>query len=305
MRGKKKKKKREASEWDPLYFHDDRDQERYNLDFSLRKVLNGRWIDYDFFDSYHFEYSSKMDDLRWTLMTLTRDDVYPDLVAYFYANATRGLHSDTIISYLKGNQWTPKPSKKMGDGSSSKRKEPLEDEVPKAESFKVEMRTFMSQMQVLMQTLHTKVDNMAFRLMFVEKKLRVLTKEVRKGKVPMEESESEEEEEEEKNQEEEAEKEMEETEKDEEQGQGMKGDNQDKEHGDKKDTSETESDASPTPICKSDCKYVLRHSRHSKFTNTVEMALELSSLPSPTTPIHGSSPKSTPPHITTPPPFPH
>ena len=65
-------------------------------------MINGRWINYDFFDSYHFEFSSKMDDLRWTIMTLTRDDVYPDLVSYFYANATRGLHSDTIKSYVKG-----------------------------------------------------------------------------------------------------------------------------------------------------------------------------------------------------------
>ena len=43
-----------------------------------------------------------MDDLGWTTMTLTRDDVYSDLVAYFYTNATRGLHSDTIKSYVKG-----------------------------------------------------------------------------------------------------------------------------------------------------------------------------------------------------------
>ena len=35
-------------------------------------------------------------------MTLTRDDVYPELVAYFYANASRGLHSDDIKSYVKG-----------------------------------------------------------------------------------------------------------------------------------------------------------------------------------------------------------
>ena len=35
-------------------------------------------------------------------MTLTRDDVYPELVIYFYVNASRGLHSDTIKSYVKG-----------------------------------------------------------------------------------------------------------------------------------------------------------------------------------------------------------
>ena len=63
-RGKGKKKKGESSsdlalEHNPLYFPDDRDQERYNLDCSLKKVLNGHWINHDFFDSYNFEYSSK------------------------------------------------------------------------------------------------------------------------------------------------------------------------------------------------------------------------------------------------------
>ena len=75
-KGKDKKTKRETIEYDPLYFHEDREQEMYNLDFSNRKVLNGRWINYDFFDSYHFEFSSKMDDLGWTTMILNRDDVY-------------------------------------------------------------------------------------------------------------------------------------------------------------------------------------------------------------------------------------
>ncbi|PSS08027.1 Cell death activator CIDE-3 like [Actinidia chinensis var. chinensis] len=154
-----------------------------------------------------------------------------------------------------------------------------------------------------MQILHNKVDNVAFRLLFVKKKLRALTKEVRKGKVPMEENESEEEEEEE-NQEEEAEKEMKEAEKDEKQGKGVERDNKDKEQGDKEDTSEIESDASPTPICKPSCKYVLIHNRHSKFTNTAETALELSPSPSPSTPVHISLPKSTPPH-TSPPPSTH
>ena len=44
----------------------------------------------------------KRDDLGWTPMTLTQDDVYPDLVAHVYTNATRGLHSDAIKSYVKG-----------------------------------------------------------------------------------------------------------------------------------------------------------------------------------------------------------
>ena len=106
-KGKKQKGESSASgsasqERDPLYFLEDRDLERYNLDFSIRKVINGRWIDYDFFDAHNFTFSSKMDDLGWMSMTLTRDEVYPELVAYFYANASRGLHSDDIKSYVKG-----------------------------------------------------------------------------------------------------------------------------------------------------------------------------------------------------------
>ena len=60
------------------------------------------WIDYTFFDAHNFEYSSKMDNLGWTFMTTIQDNVYPDLVAHFYANVTRKYHSDSIESYVKG-----------------------------------------------------------------------------------------------------------------------------------------------------------------------------------------------------------
>ena len=43
-----------------------------------------------------------MDNLGWTSMTTIRDDVYPNLVAHFYANAIRGYHSAIITSYVKG-----------------------------------------------------------------------------------------------------------------------------------------------------------------------------------------------------------
>ena len=58
--GKEKgKKKRESYsnpifEHDTLYFAEVETQERYDLDFSLRKVLNGRWIDYRFLDFHNF-----------------------------------------------------------------------------------------------------------------------------------------------------------------------------------------------------------------------------------------------------------
>ncbi|GFS33116.1 hypothetical protein Acr_00g0026400 [Actinidia rufa] len=66
---KGKKKKGESSsaptfEQNILYFDEDAGQDKYNLDFSLRKVLNGRWVDYAFFDSHHFEISMKMDTLE-------------------------------------------------------------------------------------------------------------------------------------------------------------------------------------------------------------------------------------------------
>ena len=81
---------------------EDKDQERYNIDFSLYKVLNGRWVDYSFFDLYNFEFSTKLDNLGWKSMTVIRDEVYPDLVAHFYANATRDYGQDSIDSYVKG-----------------------------------------------------------------------------------------------------------------------------------------------------------------------------------------------------------
>ncbi|GFS30312.1 hypothetical protein Acr_00g0011330 [Actinidia rufa] len=366
---KGKKRKGESSsninqERDPLYFLEDRDLE-----------------------------SSKMDTLGWMPLTLTRDDVYPDLVAYFYANASRGLHSDSVKSYvkgthilldrsviqtllgikpgeevkrqsikrknqliavygenvslaaqprantlplelrlvhhfistilipktekfeyvsdrelfflwayvtdskidvalfildqmhkatikkinlpygmlltkifkffrvdlsdeairiprvvsdeynektlkrmgyeLKGSQWTLKSSKRERGEGSSKGKEPMDSETP--EKFETEMRAFMVELSDSMKMLHTKIDNMAFRLVVVEKKIRNLAREVQKGKIPMEDDESEEEKEEENedggNEEEAGEKEK----------KGSNPNNRD-------DCSETESDGSPVLI---------------------------------------------------------
>ena len=68
-KGNKKKNKRgEATstttiERNELYFDEDKLQERYNIDFFLRKVFNGRWVDYNFFDSHNFELSMKLGTL--------------------------------------------------------------------------------------------------------------------------------------------------------------------------------------------------------------------------------------------------
>ncbi|GFS30770.1 hypothetical protein Acr_00g0013970 [Actinidia rufa] len=103
---KGKKKRGESStaktiERDPLYFTKEDAFERYTLDFSFRKVLNGRWIDLDFFDAQNFDYNSKMDNLGWTPMVTLRDDVYTDLVAHFYANPKLGQDREIIKSYVK------------------------------------------------------------------------------------------------------------------------------------------------------------------------------------------------------------
>ena len=106
-KGKREKKKGDlgstpALEQNTLYFTENKDQERYNIDFSLRKVLNGRLMNYNFFKSYNFEFSAKFDNLGWKSMIVIRDEVYPDLVAHFYASATREYGHDSIYSYVNG-----------------------------------------------------------------------------------------------------------------------------------------------------------------------------------------------------------
>ena len=95
-----------ALERNVLYFDEDKSQERYNIDFSLSKVSNGRWVDYNFFDLYNFELSMKLGNLGWKSMTTLRDDVYPDLVAHFYAKASRDYGQVSIDSYVKGVSFT-------------------------------------------------------------------------------------------------------------------------------------------------------------------------------------------------------
>ena len=56
-------------------------------------------MDYNFFDSYNFEFSVKLGNLGWKSMTTMRDDVYPDLMAHFYANATREYGNVKGVSF--------------------------------------------------------------------------------------------------------------------------------------------------------------------------------------------------------------
>ena len=89
-----------------LHFDEDKSQERYNIDFSLRKISNGRWVDYNFFDFHNFELSMKLKNLGWKYITILRDVIYLDLVAHFYANATREYGQVFIDSYVKGVLFT-------------------------------------------------------------------------------------------------------------------------------------------------------------------------------------------------------
>ena len=79
-KGKGKKEKGESSSSPTLerntpYFTKDKDQERYNINLSLHKVLNCRWIDYNFFKSYNFEFSAKFDNLGWKSITNTKQSL--------------------------------------------------------------------------------------------------------------------------------------------------------------------------------------------------------------------------------------
>ena len=177
---------------------------------------------------------------------------------------------------LIDSKWTLKPTKKREKKSASKEKAPSGSRsakrslTPELEGSGINFSGIISQILDSMQLLHTKVDNMAFCLLFVEKNLRNLTKEVRKGKIPMEEDDSEkEEEEDEDNQEEEGEKEAEQTEKEaeqeekkEEKGNQEKNDSDSSDLGGDEDLSETEFDESPTLIRKSGHEYALRQKMH-------------------------------------------
>ena len=142
---------------------------------------------------------------------------------------------------LIGNKWTPKQTKKIEKGGSSKGKERMESEEAEEGGFEVEMRSFMSQMSESIKLLHTKVDNMAFRLVICEKKIRNLSNMVRKGKKPLDDSESTDEEEENKEVEgeESKQKEKEEKEAGDEEEKGMDS------NADIGDSSETDLDATP------------------------------------------------------------
>ena len=154
------------------------------------------------------------------------------------------------------------------------------------------MRTFMIKMTESITLLHTKVDNMAFRLVVCEKKIRNLSNMVRKGKQPSDDSESSDEGEENKGEEGEASKEKEKEDEEAENEEEKEGDS----NAELGDSSETDSDATPLISRATRRRYSTRNwELRSKFKNTPETALEVSPSPSsspspsPSTPVHNAS----------------
>ena len=48
----------------------------------------------------------KLEHLGWKSMTTIREDVYPNLVTHFYANASREYRDESIKSYVKGESFS-------------------------------------------------------------------------------------------------------------------------------------------------------------------------------------------------------
>ena len=78
---------------------------------------------------------------------------------------------------LKNNEWILKPTKKKEKESASKEKAPFRSGSAKRslaielEGSEINLNSFMAQMLDSMPKLHVKVDNMATRQLFVEKKM--------------------------------------------------------------------------------------------------------------------------------------
>ena len=90
--------------------------------------------------------------------------------------------------FLKNNKWTPKPTKKIGEVSTSKEKTPSGSSSRQSSTKKSLTREFkgvemeigclMVQVMELLQKLDEKADNAATRLLLLERKVRELKKEV-------------------------------------------------------------------------------------------------------------------------------
>ena len=153
---------------------------------------------------------------------------------------------------------TLKLTKQREEDSASKEKAPSGSGSAKKSLFhertEIDLNIFMAQMLDSMQKLHTKVDNVVTRLLFIEKKMREMKKEMsllRKGKEDWKTEEKEEDEDEENEgdrgeneneKEKESEKEKEEAEK---KGQEEEGVDQGDDDSDEDDFFKTESDTTP------------------------------------------------------------
>ncbi|GFS38377.1 hypothetical protein Acr_00g0057120 [Actinidia rufa] len=291
----------------------------------------------------------------WKSMTVIRDEVYPDLVAHFYANATREYGQDSIDSYVKRVGLTLDRSviRKilgLGFGGEIYREKaprkvqlkalygvdideyvqptandlPLETRlvhhyvcaifIPKAGKYKhgtdrelfflwaYLMESRIDLPMFILYQMHratmNKVNNVATRLLFVDRKVRESKKEMRLMKMGKEEWKKEEEEKE-KEEGKEAEKEEDEQEEEEKKGDQERGEGADQEEdeSDEVDSSDKKSDV-PLLTRKVGHEYSLRKRGATKFSNTMDTPLILTPSPppspQPTTPIHVSSPRVSP-----------
>ena len=90
---------------------------------------------------------------------------------------------------LKNNKWTPKPTKKIGEGSTSKEKTPFgssfrqksakKTSIHECEGNEMEMGVFMAKVIELLEKLNKKANIAATKLLFLEQKVRELKKEVK------------------------------------------------------------------------------------------------------------------------------
>ncbi|XP_057473219.1 rho GTPase-activating protein 5-like [Actinidia eriantha] len=225
-----------------------------------------------------------MDNLSWKSMTTIRDDVYPDLVAHFYANATREYQDESIKSYVKGESFSLDRSvirEILGVGHGG---EIYRSNVTQVKQLSVLFGQTVDEcvqptttvlplvLRLVHPFLNDKVDNMTTKLMFVERKMRKLTKEVRSGKRTKEEEEDEKEEDEKSEEDEEqaGKRDGEGNEKKKEDKQNQRGDgvDQEEDESDEEDSSKMESHTSPALLRTIGYKYTLRQREAKKFSNT-------------------------------------
>lgn len=88
---------------DNLYFNRKSMKVRYETSFCTRRVLKGRFMDFEFFERMGLNFRGKFGSLGWIEMANLKEVVYPDLVRHFYANLRLSTKNpNNLISFVKG-----------------------------------------------------------------------------------------------------------------------------------------------------------------------------------------------------------